>query len=115
TISFDVSVPEIYGPLTVGGQVVIASQDATKDPQLLMGLIDYHQATVMSATPTTWQMLLNAGWEGSAELKIISTGERLSPKVANQLRPEGASLWNLYGPTEITVWATAYQVQTIAA
>ena len=112
TISFDVSVPEIYGPLTVGGRVVIASQEATKDPEQLIALIHRHQGTVMSATPATWQMLLNTGWSGSSNLRIISTGERLSPELAAQLLPKGRSLWNLYGPTEITVWATAYQVQS---
>ncbi|MEM9216705.1 MAG: amino acid adenylation domain-containing protein [Cyanobacteria bacterium P01_F01_bin.150] len=110
TISFDVSVPELYGPLIVGGRVIIASQEATKDPDQLMALIHHHRGTVMSATPATWQMLLNAGWSGIPDLKIISTGERLSSQLATQLLSRGQSLWNLYGPTETTVWATIYQV-----
>ena len=111
TISFDVSVPEIYGPLNVGGKVVIASREMAKDPAQLMALIHKHSATIMSATPATWRMLLDAGWQGSQHLKIISTGERLSRTLANPLLEKCASLWNLYGPTEITVWATLYRVK----
>ncbi|NES20315.1 MAG: amino acid adenylation domain-containing protein, partial [Symploca sp. SIO3E6] len=110
TISFDVSVPEIYSPLTVGGCVVIASREATKDPAQLIELLTKQGATVMSATPATWRMLLEAGWEGSKALKIICTGESLSRELGNKLLAKGTSLWNLYGPTEITVWATIYQV-----
>ncbi|MEO1558214.1 MAG: amino acid adenylation domain-containing protein, partial [Cyanobacteria bacterium J06632_19] len=111
SISFDVSVPEIYGPLTVGGRVAIASREATKDPAQLMELLAKQNATVMSATPATWRMLLEAGWRGSPNLRIISTGESLSRELADKLLEKCASLWNLYGPTEITVWATLYQVK----
>ncbi|MBO1348050.1 MAG: amino acid adenylation domain-containing protein [Hormoscilla sp. GUM202] len=111
TISFDVSVPEIYGPLTVGGRVVVAPREVTKDPAQLMELLAGQGATVMSATPATWGMLLDGGWEGSKKVKIISTGERLSPELADKLLEKCGELWNLYGPTEITVWATLYQVK----
>ncbi|MDJ1181649.1 amino acid adenylation domain-containing protein [Roseofilum sp. BLCC_M143] len=112
SISFDVSVPEIYGLLTVGGKVVIASREAVSDPAQLMELLDNHSATVMSATPATWRMLLEAGCGDSLrEMKIISTGERLPRDLADKLLEKSASLWNLYGPTEITVWATLYKVE----
>ena len=111
TISFDVSVPEIYGPLSIGGRVVVASREATKDPAQLMELITKQKGTIMSATPATWRMLLEADWEGSQKLKIICTGESLSRELADQLLEKCDSLWNLYGPTEITVWATLYQVK----
>ena len=110
TISFDVSVPEIYGLLTVGGRVVLASREVAKDPEQLMELLASY-ATVMSATPATWRMLLDAGWQGSQNLKIISTGERVSRELADKLLDKCDSLWNLYGPTEITVWATIYEVK----
>ena len=111
SISFDVSVPEIYGLLTVGGKVVIASREATKDPAQLMELIGKHSAKVMSATPATWRMLLEAGFGDRLEMKIISTGERLPRDLADKLLEKCASLWNLYGPTEITVWATLYKLE----
>ncbi|NEQ41406.1 MAG: amino acid adenylation domain-containing protein, partial [Okeania sp. SIO3I5] len=112
TISFDVSVPEIYGLLTVGGRVVLASREVAKDPAQLIELLTSQNPTVMSATPATWRMLLDGGWQGSQNLKIISTGERLSRELADKLLEKCDSLWNLYGPTEITVWATLYQVKS---
>ncbi|MEB3342382.1 AMP-binding protein [Okeania sp.] len=112
TISFDVSVPEIYGLLTVGGCVVIVSREVTKNPEELMELLASHNPTIMSATPATWRMLLNGGWQGNQNLKIISTGESLSRELADKLLEKCDSLWNLYGPTEITVWATIYQVKS---
>ena len=111
TISFDVSVPEIYGPLALGGRVVVANHEETKDPAQLMELITRQNGTIMSATPATWRMLLDADWEGSQKLKIICTGEGLPRELADQLLGKCESLWNLYGPTEITVWATLYQVK----
>ena len=111
TISFDVSVPEIYGVLTIGGRLVLASGEVVKDPPQLIELLVSQNPTVMSATPATWRMLLDAGWQGSQNLKIISTGEKLSRELADKLLEKCDSLWNLYGPTEITVWATIYQVK----
>ena len=111
SISFDACVPEIYGLLIVGGKVAIASREATQDPVQLMESIDKHKATVMSGTPATWRMMIDVGWGGRKEMKIISTGESLSRDLANKVLEKCASLWNLYGPTEITVWATLYQVQ----
>ncbi|NES70172.1 MAG: AMP-binding protein, partial [Okeania sp. SIO2D1] len=120
TISFDVSVPEIYGLLTVGGCVVVASPEATKDPAILIELLTKQKPTFMSATPATLRILLDAGFsyrryerEGSKKLKIISTGESLSGELGEELLEKCGSLWNLYSPTEITVWATLYQVQPV--
>ena len=111
SISFDACVPEIYGLLSVGGKVAIASREATQDPAQLMESIDKHNPTVISGTPATWRMMLDALWGGIKEMKIISTGESLPRDLANKLLEKCASLWNLYGPTEVTVWATLDQVQ----
>lgn len=73
----------------------------TKNPKQLIDLLVSQNPTVMSATPATWQMLLDGAWQGSQNLKIISTGESLSRKLADKLLEKCDSLWNLYGPTEI--------------
>jgi acyl-coenzyme A synthetase/AMP-(fatty) acid ligase len=66
--------------------------------------------TFMQPTPATWRSLLAANWQGNPQLKMISTGEALPRDLANQLLPKGMGLWNLYGPTETTIWATACPV-----
>jgi amino acid adenylation domain-containing protein len=112
TISFDIAGLELYLPLVVGGRVVIASREVAMDGVRLSQLITDSQATVMQATPATWRMLIASGWEGSKRLKILCGGEGLPDKLANQLLERGYSLWNMYGPTETTIWSTIQEVKS---
>ncbi|MCA9954165.1 MAG: amino acid adenylation domain-containing protein, partial [Anaerolineales bacterium] len=111
TLSFDISVLEIFLPLLVGAQVVIVGRETAVNPQQLQSALIASQATVMQATPTTWRMLLENGWTGDANLKILCGGEVMSRELAEQLLPRCQELWNMYGPTETTVWSTIHQVQ----
>src|SRR5207253_10792860 len=69
-------------------------------------------ATFMQATPATWRILLTAGWKSSTQLKIFCGGEALTWELANQLLERSSELWNLYGPTETTIWSDIYQINT---
>ncbi|NEP10410.1 MAG: amino acid adenylation domain-containing protein [Symploca sp. SIO2C1] len=112
TICFDIATLEIYLPLIVGAKTVVASRDIAADGKQLSLELERSGATVMQATPATWQMLLAVGWQGNPQLKIICGGEALSVQLATQLREKGSCVWNLYGPTETTVWSTIYPVST---
>jgi len=112
TICFDIAALEIYLPLIVGAKTVVASRDVAADGKQLSLELERSGATVMQATPATWQMLLAVGWQGNQQLKIICGGEALSVQLATQLREKGSCVWNLYGPTETTVWSTVYPVST---
>jgi amino acid adenylation domain-containing protein len=110
TLSFDIAVAEIFVPLIVGGRVVIASREVAADGVELARLLKSSGATVMQATPATWRMLIDAGWKGDAALKVISTGEALDRPLADQLLTKSAAVWNLYGPTETTIFSGAIRV-----
>ncbi|HSG44978.1 MAG TPA: amino acid adenylation domain-containing protein, partial [Anaerolineales bacterium] len=110
TLSFDIAVLELLLPLTVGAKVVIADSETAADGALLANALTDTQATFMQATPASWRSLLEAGWKGKDNLKILCGGEALPNDLAEQLLPRGAQLWNLYGPTETTIWSTIYQV-----
>lgn len=110
TLSFDIAGLELYLPLVSGGTTVIASRDDNYDPARLIERIRQSQCTVMQATPATWRALLEAGWEGSEKLKLICGGEALPGDLAQALRPRCAQLWNMYGPTETTIWSTIHRV-----
>jgi non-ribosomal peptide synthetase component F len=97
-------------PLTVGATTVIASDDDVRDPTKLIELLDAGRITVLQATPATWRNLLAAGWRGRAGLRLYCGGEALDRELANQLLPLGAGLWNLYGPTETTIWSCVDRV-----
>src|SRR5437763_2440778 len=111
TLSFDIAALELFLPLIVGARLVVASRDVIIDGQALAELLARSQATVMQATPITWRMLLAAGWQGNHQLKMLCGGEALPLELAKQLLPKAASLWNLYGPTETTIWSAAYQIK----
>ncbi|AOY84552.2 non-ribosomal peptide synthetase [Moorena producens JHB] len=110
TISFDIAGLELYLPLSVGAKIVLVSREVASSGQLLGKLIKDCEATVMQATPATWYLLLASGWEGIPGLKILCGGEALPNELADQLLERKASLWNMYGPTEATIWSTVHEV-----
>ncbi len=112
TLSFDIAGLELFLPLLVGGRVVIASREEVTDGYRLLQALKDHRVTVMQATPATWQMLLEAGWGGDAKLKMLCGGEALPWSLASELVGRGAELWNMYGPTETTIWSSVSRVQS---
>ena len=111
TLSFDIAGLELYLPLLAGGRLVVAPREATADGRLLMQLMARTGATIMQATPTTWRLLLESGWKGDPNLKVLVGGEALSADLAHQLATRSASVWNMYGPTETTIWSSVYRVE----
>jgi amino acid adenylation domain-containing protein len=111
TISFDISTFEIFAPLIAGGRLVVAPRSVAIDGKLLAKAIGENGVTVLQATPAGWRVLLEAGWEGQAGLKMLTAGEPLTWILAQRLLERGADLWNLYGPTETTVYATGSQIR----
>ena len=111
TISFDIAILELLLPLVCGGRVVLASREQTTDAAELIALLREHRISVMQATPTTWRLLLEAQWSGSANLKILCGGEPWSEDLAELLLARCGSLWNMYGPTETTVWSAVRRIE----
>ena len=112
TLSFDIAVLELLLPLSVGAEVLLADRETAGDGIALRALLEEAHATMMQGTPSTWRLLLDAGWRGSMTFKALCGGEALASDLAAALLPRCASLWNLYGPTETTVWSTCAQVHT---
>ncbi|MFN6513535.1 MAG: amino acid adenylation domain-containing protein [Nostoc sp. CreGUA01] len=112
TYSFDIAALELFLPIIVGGRLVIASREVASDGIQLSAKLTDSKVTVMQATPATWQLLLTAGWRGNNQLKILCGGEALPGYLAKQLLHRCASLWNMYGPTETTIWSAASEVKT---
>jgi amino acid adenylation domain-containing protein len=110
TLSFDIAGLEMYLPLMSGACIVIASREQTSDGNRLLALMQRSGTTFMQATPATWRMLLEVGWEGDKKLKILCGGEALPPDLAEHLLARCSELWNVYGPTETTIWSAAYRV-----
>jgi amino acid adenylation domain-containing protein len=110
TLSFDIAGLELFLPLVSGARVVIASRQDALDPARLIGSMQESQCDVMQATPATWRALVDAGWGGSKNLKVLCGGESLPSDLARELLSRCAELWNMYGPTETTIWSTIHKV-----
>ncbi len=110
TVSFDIAVLELFLPLITGGKVVIASRSVASDPYSLAALIETTGCTVMQATPATWRALMAIDWQGRPEMKVLCGGEALTRDLADKLLVRKLELWNVYGPTETTIWSTVRRV-----
>ncbi|MEA2828664.1 MAG: hypothetical protein QOG43_3103 [Actinomycetota bacterium] len=111
TLSFDIAGLELWLPLITGARLVVASRQVAADARQLAALVEASGASTMQATPTTWQLLVNDGWRGRAGFRALCGGEPLPVALAEALLARGVELWNLYGPTETTIWSTVDQVR----
>ena len=81
SMAFDMSIPDYFLSLTKGATLILAESATKKDGFLLKESIEKHKPTVMQATPTTWKILLLAGWTGNSDMQIIAGGEGLRIRV----------------------------------
>lgn len=112
-LSFDLSVPDVYLPLSFGGSFVLANTNTRFSPNQIIYSITHFSISVMQATPTTWQMLIENGWKNESKIKVICGGEALSTNLAKKLKAISNDVWNFYGPTETTVWSAYYKIDTV--
>jgi amino acid adenylation domain-containing protein len=111
TLSFDIAGLELYLPLIAGGTVLLASAEQARDGRELLAMMELRKPKILQATPATWWALLESGWMCSPDMKALCGGEALSADLAAQLIPRCKELWNMYGPTETTIWSTIFRVQ----
>ena len=110
TPAFDIATLELMMPLMVGGLLIVAEADDVYDDMALAELIRKHGATMMQATPATWRLMADADWQAPAGFRMLCGGEALEPALARRLLAAGGELWNLYGPTETTIWSTCTRI-----
>ncbi len=105
SLSFDIAGLEMWLPLTVGAHVEIVSRETAGDGAALRTFVDSGRITVLQATPSTFRLLLAAGWSSSPHLKVLIGGEATPRELAEKLLERAGSVWNMYGPTETTIWS----------
>lgn len=114
TVAFDIAGLELLMPLLVGARVVIADRQTSSDPRRIMDLLLREQITVLQATPATWRALIESGWTGEPRLRALCGGEALTADLADQLFRRTSACWNVYGPTETTIWSSAHCINAPA-
>ncbi|MEX2218601.1 MAG: amino acid adenylation domain-containing protein [Phycisphaerales bacterium] len=110
TVSFDIAGLDLFMPLLAGGTVVLARREEALDGRLLAHLLDEHRISILQATPATWRMLVDSGWRGRRGLRGMTGAEALPRPLAEALLERTDALWNVYGPTETSIWSTAHRV-----
>ncbi|UOE52123.1 amino acid adenylation domain-containing protein [Mucilaginibacter sp. SMC90] len=110
TISFDIAGLDLYLPLITGAELLLADSTTAKDGRALVDLVKAEDVTVMQATPFTWRMMLVSGWDSKLPLKVYCGGEAFPKDLVTQLLPKCEEIWNLYGPTETTIYSTIKQI-----
>ncbi|RRV07250.1 amino acid adenylation domain-containing protein [Pseudomonas sp. v388] len=109
SLSFDIAGLELYLPLLRGASVVLLEPDANKDPRALLKVIEQQAVTLIQATPSTWRMLLDGAPDGALRGKtVLCGGEALSVELAQRLIEQAGHVWNVYGPTETTIWSARH-------
>ncbi len=110
TLAFDIATLELLNPLLVGAQLVIATEEQVQDGRELLQVLAHAKVTALQATPGAWRLLLDAGWTGAASLKVLCGGEALPRELADRLTERSSDVWNMYGPTETTIWSSATRI-----
>jgi enterobactin synthetase component F len=115
SVSFDIAGLELWLPLLRGARICLAGHEEAADGTLLQQALARSRATVLQATPSTWRALFASGWAGDPRLKALVGGEALPPDLAERLSASCREAWNLYGPTETTIWSSAWKIPKTAA
>lgn len=111
SVSFDISGFDVYAPLVVGARVELIARATAMDGAALAGRLAAAGVTTLVSTPATWRLLVAAGWQGGPGFRALCGGEPWGRDLAEALLPRVGALWNLYGPTETTIWSTAERVE----
>ncbi|MBQ4862864.1 amino acid adenylation domain-containing protein [Pseudoalteromonas sp. MMG013] len=106
TIAFDIAMLELFTPMLVGAHVLLASEQTCSDPAAIVELLNINPVSIMQATPTLWQLLLDHQPHCVKGLKVLCGGEPLSKSLAKAFLKNDVELWNMYGPTETTIWSS---------
>ncbi|KRP71474.1 peptide synthase [Pseudomonas paralactis] len=111
TFSFDIFALELYVPLSVGATVVVADKSVSQDPEAILSLLHDQAINVVQATPSTWRMLLDSERRALLHgVQCLCGGEALPADLAQRMLAQQGTVWNLYGPTETTIWSAAHSL-----
>lgn len=106
TFAFDIALVELLAPVLAGGCVVIADAEQVLDAARLRALLADSGATALQATPAGWRMLVDAGGVPAGVTLRMTAGEPLPRDLADVIGAgDSVRLWNLYGPTETTIYS----------
>lgn len=109
SISFDIMVLELFLPLITGATLLICPQCVSSNPVLLTQWINKEMPTIIQATPTQYSLIVKHLHKNKL-LRILVGGESLTIKLANDLLDVTDNVYNVYGPSETTIWSLTSKI-----
>lgn len=103
---FDIFYLEFFGSLCFGAELILTDSKVIKDQTLLAKFINNNEPDIIQATPSLWQLIIDQ-LAPSKKLNILCGGEPLYSILLDKFFRVTSVVWNLYGPTETTIWSTA--------
>lgn len=113
TYVFDIFNYEFHMPFILGATAVLIEHKDQISGENMINIIEKNKIDVIQATPVTWNLLFSAGFIPKKNQKLISGGDVLTKQLAKTMKVNGASVYNIYGPSETTIWTTCYEVNEI--
>lgn len=113
--TFDISLIELLMPLLQGATILLTEQGTVADGVKIRGYLENNAITFMQATPLTWEILLKQGWKNPGNIKILVGGEKFRTRLAELLDYNRGNVWNMYGPTETSMWSMFNNLDTVLA
>jgi amino acid adenylation domain-containing protein len=111
-LTFDIAGLELYLPLICGAHLVVLDREIARDGRARLACLSHQRINTLQATPTSWTLLQLAGLANSKlRLRALAGGEPLSKELAQSLLQSCRELWNMYGPTETTIWSSCLRVE----
>ncbi len=111
TYSFDISILEFFTPLISGATLYIASDKTLRNPVATILEILEVRPSIIQATPSFFKRLLSLSWKPDSELKILCGGDLINNDLIEELLISCKELWNMYGPTETTIWSSTKKIE----
>ncbi len=111
TPSFDIAGLEMWLPLRRGARIGVVTEDCARDGFGLADRIAEVAATVVQLTPSGWHLLIDAGWPAMPQFRALAGAEPVPPTLAAELLGHCTEVWNVYGPTEATIWSCVHRIR----
>lgn len=105
-LTFDIAGLDLYLTWMKGAKLVMVPRSVVLDGALLRTALKKSKATLLQTTPVTWRGLMDADWVAPPGFKALCGGEMLPRQLLDDFSKQPLRLWNLYGPTETTIWST---------
>jgi len=111
--NFDMSIADIFWPLSSGASIYLATHKELKNPRLIIQALSENRVSILQATASWFRFLFIAGWTHSNKYTILCGGEAFPSDIQSKLMNCSIALWNMYGPTEATVWVSAQKINSV--